>query len=342
MQSDNSRNPPQSSQNLLQLEGAGVVEDLHLPSQLRGKVWVFSGENVRSPYHRHEELELNLGITGRATYLVAGRRVPLTPRTLLWLFPGQDHVLVEQTEDFTMWIAVFRPALLEEMCRNERTAALRQQSPPGTWWRRLGREVAEQLEPLYRDLAAGAQDVETFNAGLAYLLLVSLGAFEKGESVQRTSAVHPAIERAARLLRDSVPPPAVPELARLVGLSQSRLSRLFKSQTGTGLVQFRQKQCLDRFLRCYDPAARVNLSLAAERAGFSGYSQFHRVFREQMGQSPAQWLRDCSLTHGQNLQRRQALEGDGIAGDEGNFVGDGSGGDEGVQGRQFRARAGEQ
>ncbi len=294
MQADNSRNPPQSSQKLLHLESAGIVEDLHLPSQLLGKLWIFSGDKVRSPYHRHEELELNLGIGGRATYLVAGRRVPLTPRTLLWLFPGQDHVLLEQTPDFKMWIAVFRPALLETTCRSERSAPLRQQAPPGTWWRRLGREVAEQLETQYQQLAQGGLDAETFNVGLAYLLLLSLHAFEGGESVQRTSAVHPAIERAARLLRDSVPPPAVPELARLVGLSESRLSRLFKSQTGTGLVQFRQRQCLDRFLRQYDPAERVNLALGAERAGFSGYSQFHRVFRENMGRSPAQWLRDAA------------------------------------------------
>lgn len=293
----NSRNPPEGSQNLLNPSlPPGVVESLNLPQELLGRVWIFGGNSGSFPYHRHEELEFNLGISGQATYLVAGRRVSITPRSLLWLFPEQDHVLLEQSPDFRMWIAVFRPALLRASCHSERTAVLKEAQPDGTSWRRLSRDSAERLEALCQDFRhpknGAPHEPETFNAGLAYLLLMTFEAFGRGESVQRTIAVHPAIEHAARLLRDTVPPPSVPELARLVGLSESRLSRLFKSQTGSGLVQFRQRQCLERFLREHDPADGVNLSLAAERAGFSGYSQFHRVFRDQMKMSPARWLKE--------------------------------------------------
>jgi hypothetical protein len=48
----------------------------------------------RRQVHTHAELEFNLVEAGAASYLVGGRRVDLQPRTLIWLFPDHDHVLI--------------------------------------------------------------------------------------------------------------------------------------------------------------------------------------------------------------------------------------------------------
>jgi AraC-like DNA-binding protein len=76
-------------------------------------------------------------------------------------------------------------------------------------------------------------------------------------------------------------------LARAAGLSPSRLSMLFKRQTGISLTAFRQRRCLEQFLRLYRTGARYSLTEAALLAGFGSYPQFHRVFRRLMGVGPA-------------------------------------------------------
>ena len=61
------------------------------------------------------ELEVNLVVRGTASYLLGDRRYALTPGTLTWLFPGQDHVLVDESSDHELWWAVFRPALVARL-----------------------------------------------------------------------------------------------------------------------------------------------------------------------------------------------------------------------------------
>ena len=84
--------------------------------------------------HRHAELELNLVVRGTASYLLGDRRYELTPRTLTWLFPGQDHVLVDESADHELWWAVFRPGLVS---RAAPPPLLGERDPVGEFSRRL-------------------------------------------------------------------------------------------------------------------------------------------------------------------------------------------------------------
>jgi AraC-like DNA-binding protein len=238
---------------------------------------------VGSPFHRHAELEANLISSGHATYVVGNRRVRLARRDVLWLFPGQDHVLIEQSNDFSMWILVWKPQFLVSICQTPDSQLLLLQDPEKILHRRLSESAATEIEALCEQNCL--RDGDWHRASLAYILFGLWAAYSKGEEVVVGGAVHPAVERAARLLRDLNPPPAVPALARQVGLSPSRLSRLFAAQTGLSITRFRSAQCLSRALRlCED--SELPLSEIAVRAGFGSYAQFHRIFREQMGQSP--------------------------------------------------------
>ena len=84
------------------------------------------------------------------------------------------------------------------------------------------------------------------------------------------------------------------ELARQAGLSPSRLSRLFRAQTGVSLVEYRNQQRLERFLRLYRQGRRWSMLAAALTAGFGSYPQFHRVFKRLMGSGPAEYRRKVS------------------------------------------------
>jgi AraC family transcriptional regulator of arabinose operon len=85
-------------------------------------------------------------------------------------------------------------------------------------------------------------------------------------------------------------PPSIAELGAVANLSPSRLSHLFKQQTGASLraavnrVRLRAaKDCLDR--------AGSTLSQAAEAAGFSSPFSFSKWFQDNTGMRPGAYQR---------------------------------------------------
>ena len=136
---------------------------------------------------------------------------------------------------------------------------------------------------------AGA-DLDRYNTGLAYALSMSWAAHCASAQLSPFSDVHPCVEKAAKILRDESGTEAqalsLQLLSRRVGLSTSRLSRLFKAQTGVSITEFRNRRRLEKFLELYGAGQKHNLHEAALEAGFGSYPQFHRVFKSVMGYAP--------------------------------------------------------
>jgi len=280
-----------------------MEEILYLPADHDGAVYHYVNAGPRRLMHRHAELEVNLVLAGRATYLLGERTYDLRRHSQVWLFPGQNHLLIDQSADYAMWIVVFRPALLRRCCTAARAAPLLRDAPPGYFCRRLGDAAAARLGALCAELHAiegeqhsesrkggeGREDGARYNAGLAYALLSAWAAYLDADEGIAGSDVHPAVERAALLLHDETEPLGVDELARRAGLSASRLSRLFEEQMGVSLTAFRNRQRLERFLRLYGRGQRVTMLAAALDANFGSYAQFYRVFTRLMGCTPAEY-----------------------------------------------------
>jgi AraC-like DNA-binding protein len=70
-------------------------------------------------------------------------------------------------------------------------------------------------------------------------------------------------------------------------MSPAHLSRLFKSQIGTTIVDFRNQQRFERFIRLRESGDAATLTRAALDAGFGSYPQFYRVFKRLTGVGPA-------------------------------------------------------
>jgi AraC-like DNA-binding protein len=262
-----------------------MKENLSLPKGYSGRVWrlFYSG----NPYtaHRHEELEINLITRGRAGYLLGDRKYELHRHDLVWLFPGQEHVLLNQSKDLAMWILVFKPEAVKRVSQYPGNATLRELNPAGDFCRRVTDSQYQRLEELFEEINTAEADVDRYNAGLAYALTLSWAAHCASATLSPFSGVHPCVEQAARLLRDVDEPLDLSRLARRVGMSPSRLSRLFKEQTGVALTVYRNSLRLERFCELYD-SGNFNLHEAALQAGFGSYPQFHRVFKASMGFAP--------------------------------------------------------
>jgi AraC-like DNA-binding protein len=265
-----------------------MIDDLGVRAGLDGRVVRHTVGDVRPRAHRHAELELNLVVRGTASYVLGDRRYALTPGTLTWLFPGQDHVLVDESGDHELWWAVFRPALVARIATTPPARPLLEADPTGEFSRRLESGRVRRLGALFHELRdAETVDDALVNTGLAYLLSVAWRAFLDSDDVVEGVDLHPAVETVARMLRADPDAGDLATLARAASLSPSHLSRIFKEQTGVSISRFRNQQRLQRFVRLYDRGRRTTALAAALEAGFGSYTQFHRVFRELTGRSPS-------------------------------------------------------
>jgi AraC-like DNA-binding protein len=235
--------------------------------------------------HHHVELEFNLVTQGTGLYLLDQRKYQIRRGDLVWLFPAQEHVLIEQSPDFEMWIGVLKPKAIEQIATDGCAKILNQKNPPGEFCRRLPQPAATKLERLFSEIVAPHTQPGLFNTGLAYSFLSAWAEFQQAAHVP-VHDVHPAVEKAARYIRDHDNTLPLVELARHAGLSAHRLSRLFKQQTGVPLVDFRNRQRVEKFLQIYGTGQRRTMLDAALEAGFGSYAQFHRVFKRMTGRSP--------------------------------------------------------
>jgi len=266
---------------------------LQLPAALDGSVWRYGNAASANRKHTHVELEFNLVTRGSGTYLVGNRRYGIRRGDLLWLFPAQEHVLIEQSSEFEMWIAVFRHKTVKQAATDADALALLRQSFDGEACRRLTQADLARLESLSTELSSSREHPGLFNAGLSYALLHAWQCFERATEVA-VHDVHPAVERAARLIRDQAATLSLDKMAHHAGLSPARLSRLFKQQTGFAMADFRNRKRLERFFEIYGTGQRHTMLAAALEAGFGSYAQFHRIFRRNAGCSPGEYRRKIS------------------------------------------------
>ena len=133
--------------------------------------------------------------------------------------------------------------------------------------------------------AAVDPDKQARGAVLCTLLGLRLEALRgKGKISFGPSVRHPAVASALRMLSDD-PTLGGTEIAKKLGVSLSRFARVFKSDMGLSLVDYRNQLRLERFLGLVDKGG-TNLLEAALAAGFGSYAQFHRVFRTLRGTTP--------------------------------------------------------
>jgi AraC-like DNA-binding protein len=259
-----------------------VLERLAVPAGRVGNLWRYRNRGHRWVMHRHRELEVNLVLRGRAAYLMADGRHELATDHLLFLFPAQEHLLLDESPDFMMWGMVIAPEAVASSAVGAR-ATLGEADPPRSCHWRLAPARARALAELWSGSAALAR-ADTFNRALPVLLCA---AWDEGDALPPGlgTPVHPAVERAARRLAAD-PGLDGRALARLAGLSGPRLSRLFHREMGTTVVAYRNRIRLERLRELLqDP--RQDLLAAALAAGFGSYTQCHRVVRALTGGPPA-------------------------------------------------------
>ncbi len=106
---------------------------------------------------------------------------------------------------------------------------------------------------------------------------------------QQTSGVDPRIEETLYLLAQRMQETVrVEDLARCVGLSASRLSHLFKENTGESIVEALNRMRIKQAALLLAHTNR-NATEAAHDVGFQNYNHFTRQFRKYIGLTPSEF-----------------------------------------------------
>lgn len=263
-----------------------MKQQLDITPGFHGALW-YHERNALTPLlasHHHDELEFNLVIKGNGRYLLSDRSYSLSPRSMVWLFPEQEHQLVETSSDFCMWIGVISMRKFKGG-----PEILRATNPPEACAHKLSNSDAADIMQLCSQLAASIHNgPDTFNAGIFFTILQAWHAYSRAR-VDLATQLHPAVEEALHLLKQDNST-ELPVLAEHTGLSSSYLSRLFQQQVGCTVATFRARDRIERFIQHFEPNGSQTMLAAALEAGFGSYAQFHRIFTRIMQQSPRKWL----------------------------------------------------
>jgi AraC-like DNA-binding protein len=289
-----------------------MLEYLKLGKSYDG--FLFLAESARNPpklkSHHHVELELNLVVKGAITYVVGKRRFTFQSRTLLWLFPAQEHQLVDRSDDAQYYVAVFKPSLIARSCRSTAYEGLKRDNieQAGVVNTVLEPESFDLIRKTMDSLMDGSLDPDllnrqagfgvgsdfTFehadpdglNAGLHHLLLQCWRTQSAGKVPGNHGALHPAVRRALKLLSENEWEQGLGHLAKACGVSEAYLSRTFRRQVGVPLSRYRNSLRLSRFWEHYRQPEQKTLAEAVYAAGFGSYAQFYKIFIQAYGRGP--------------------------------------------------------
>ena len=218
---------------------------------------------------------MNAVVRGSAKLGIGDRTLELGPGELVLFEPGQDHALLEASDDLELFVIALRPALAER-ARGVRPNVLKEKILLS----------ASELETL-REHALALGDMRDAGAVERELcgLFASLGS--------RPGTSRASSRRAIGQLR-TAPEMSGAELARHLCTAPALVSREFHSDLGLTMVEFRARLRLMRFVTLVDRGAP--LTRAALDADFGSYAQCHRAFRRALGCSPRDYFRGGRLT----------------------------------------------
>jgi AraC-like DNA-binding protein len=146
--------------------------------------------------------------------------------------------------------------------------------------------LMDEIQGLSSEAGAGFVP-ETAALGMHILSLVVAAQRSREPARPITSFV----ARAEEILMNSVDkPPAIPGLARELGVAYSYFRREFKRHTGLAPYQYARQLRLEKARRMIGGSSQ-NLQSIADQLGFASSYHLSAAFKKQYGQSPDHWRR---------------------------------------------------
>jgi AraC-like DNA-binding protein len=273
---------------------------LELPRDaVAGGLWYATSASTRFGPHFHHELELDVLVAGTVHYRFPHGELRIVAPSALWIPPYVVHELLDSSADVSMWVYSFRvhasglwsseapaPTVMPPACIAAPPDPRRLEHPLVTG---MDAQALTRLCALSRAglLRPGA---DQFDCVLKSALALAWSGRRPLPAARAPVPTHPAVRRAASLLRADDDALTTEALAARGCVSRERLSRLFSQAFGIGLVHYRNHHRIQRFIHAYGDGADCNVLRAALDVGFGSYVQFLRAFKQVTGYTPAAHL----------------------------------------------------
>lgn len=231
-------------------------------------------EALQNRSHHRAVLAFNLQTSGQVH--VDNLALPFAPGQALVILPYQFHHFSQLASPHLRWL----------FCTFELpTRAFLE--PLKNWVVDTGEKTRNTLETLLKEWRQCQSELDAEQLQIVLVrLLVSL-------KQDRQTTTHQAAEPADNLIRSINRLMAgsggrtvvVADLAKAIGLSESRLRFLFKEAAGIPLGSYIQNYRINRAMNMLQ-TTQHSISHISEEAGFGSPQAFSRIFKKEVGQTP--------------------------------------------------------
>ncbi|MBD2864358.1 AraC family transcriptional regulator [Paenibacillus oceani] len=237
----------------------------------------------------HHNYMIRLQAEGQCHALIGGEPLSFRPGDLLLLRPGQSSEFSFEPDPDTGKVCSGSYTIL---CRGAWLES---------WWNASNRPYKTSILPsdsmlaIFKELVLERRTIRDNWKAASDLLLRTL-CIHIDRSLQtiwsEPQSRSYVVQRMKQFIEDeerlSAPDFKVKDVARHVGLSESRASHLFKEAFGFGIMSYFLETRL-RIARDRIHYMDSSLDHIAEISGFGSYSYFHRSFRKKYGISPKEY-----------------------------------------------------
>jgi len=209
---------------------------------------------------------------GSATFAMGEKVFPVVRGDLLWWPPGQDHVLVDASPDFDLFVIGVTPDFSIRVITDTSDVAY-----GGPIQIRLPSVALAEIEAICVAPGSG-NDVPAIEQKVGDL-------WRQAHALRRVADPMHVVTRRTMTSLYQRPELRRSDIAHLLRAYPTEISRYFHNDMGMTLSAFRSRLRLLRFIQSVDGGA-PSLLAAALDAGFGSYSQCHRIFQRAFACTP--------------------------------------------------------
>ena len=246
------------------------------------------------PYraHHHTECELSIFLRGDGIYAMQGKEYPFSAGDIFLFGTGETHSITEIRTDMEVLNVHFEPRILWEHSDTAELLGLFS-SRSDSFENRFADEGGEIQKKILALECEIAEKKPCFSINARYLLFSILS-----ELIRRYNCVKPAAPAAstagARNLRRAIDyigenlsePLTLAAIADVAYMSPTYFSAVFKKLNGISPWEYITIKRVEKAVHMLKTTDLTKIEIA-ERCGFSGASNFYKMFRRVTGKRPS-------------------------------------------------------